>query len=161
MQKLTPFLWFNNQAEEAVNYYVSTFKNSRIGKVTRYGDEAAEVSGRPAGSVMTMAFELEGQKFTALNGGPLFSFSPAISFVVNCQTQEEVDTLWDKLSAGGQQQQCGWLTDKFGVTWQIVPAVLIEMLGDKDAAKAKRVMHAMLQMTKLDINRLKQAYENK
>ncbi len=161
MQKITPFLWFNNQAEEAVNYYVSIFKNSRIGHVTRYGDEAAEVSGRPAGSVMTVEFELEGQKFTALNGGPLFSFSPAISFVVNCQTQEEVDTLWEKLSAGGQPQQCGWLTDKFGVTWQIVPIVLIEMLGDKDAAKAKRVMSAMLQMTKIDIKRLRQAYEGK
>ncbi len=161
MQKITPFLWFNDQAEEAVNYYVSIFKNSKIGSIARYGEEAAEVAGRAKGSVMTIAFQLEGQEFTALNGGPLFNFSPAISFVVNCQTQPEVDALWEKLSAGGEQQQCGWLRDKFGVTWQIVPVALVEMLQDNDAEKSKRVMNAMLQMRKIDINRLKQAYDGK
>ena len=159
MQKITPFLWFDNQAEEAVNYYLSIFKNSKILNVARYGDDAAKVSGRPKGSVMTVSFQLDGQQFVALNGGPVFSFSPAISFVVNCQTQQEVDELWDKLSAGGEQQQCGWLKDKYGVTWQIVPTALGELLGDPDAAKAQRVMQAMLQMTKLDIKGLQQAAE--
>jgi len=157
MQKITPFLWFDTQAEEAVNFYLSIFKNSKIVNVARYGDDGAKVTGRPKGSVMTVAFQLDGQPFVALNGGPVFSFSPAISFVVDCQTQEEVDRLWDKLSAGGEQQQCGWLRDKYGVTWQIVPAVLGELMSGPDAAKSQRVMQAMLQMTKLDINGLKQA----
>jgi len=157
MQKITPFLWFDNQAEEAVNYYISIFRNSKILNVARYGDDGAKVSGRPKGSVMTVSFQLDGQQFVALNGGPVFSFSPAISFVVNCQTQQEVDELWEKLSAGGEQQQCGWLKDKYGVTWQIVPTALGELLGDSDAAKAQRVMQAMLQMNKLDINVLQQA----
>jgi len=157
MQKITPFLWFDNQAEEAVNYYLSIFKNSKILNVARYGDDAAKVSGRPKGSVMTVSFQLDGQQFVALNGGPVFSFSPAISFVVNCQTQQEVDELWEKLSAGGEQQQCGWIKDKYGVTWQIVPTALGELLSNPDAAKAQRVMQAMLQMTKLDINGLQQA----
>lgn len=157
MQKITPFLWFDNQAEEAVNYYLSIFKNSKILNVARYGDDSAKVSGRPKGSVMTVSFQLDGQQFVALNGGPVFSFSPAISFVVNCQTQQEVDELWEKLSTGGEQQQCGWLKDKYGVTWQIVPTALGELLSNPDAAKAQRVMQAMLQMNKLDINVLQQA----
>lgn len=157
MQKITPFLWFDNQAEEAVNFYVSIFRNSKITNVARYGDDAATVSGRPKGSVMTVAFELDGQPFVALNGGPVFTFSPAISFVVDCATQEEVDRLWDQLSAGGEPQQCGWLRDKYGVTWQIVPTVLGKLLSDPDAARAQRVMQAMLQMNKLDIGALKQA----
>jgi len=157
MQKITPFLWFDNQAEEAVNFYVSVFRNSRITNIARYGDDAAKVSGRPQGSVMTVAFELDGQPFVALNGGPVFTFSPAVSFVVDCATQEEVDRLWDRLSAGGEPQQCGWLRDKYGVTWQIVPAVLGKLLSDPDAARAQRVMQAMLQMNKLDIGALKQA----
>lgn len=157
MQKITPFLWFDTQAEEAVNYYVSIFKNSKILNVARYGDDAAKVSGRPKGSVMTVAFQLDGQPFVALNGGPVFSFTPAISFMVDCKTQEEVDHLWDKLSAGGEQQQCGWLRDKYGVTWQIVPSVLGELMGDPDPAKTQRVMQAMLQMTRLDIKALQHA----
>jgi predicted 3-demethylubiquinone-9 3-methyltransferase (glyoxalase superfamily) len=161
MQKITPFLWFDHQAEEAVDYYLSIFKNSKIGKISRYGDEAAEVSGRRKGSVMTVEFELEGQEFVALNGGPLFQFSPAISFLVDCKTQAEVDHLWDKLSAGGQIQQCGWITDKFGVTWQIVPSKLNEMLTDKDPAKANRVMQIMLPMKKLDMAKLQEAYDRK
>jgi predicted 3-demethylubiquinone-9 3-methyltransferase (glyoxalase superfamily) len=157
MQKITPFLWFDTQAEEAVNYYVSIFRNSKIVNVARYGDDAAKVSGRPVGSVMTVAFQLDGQPFVALNGGPVFSFTPAISFMVDCKTQGEVDHLWDKLSAGGEQQQCGWLRDKYGVTWQIVPSVLGELMGDPDPAKTQREMQAMLQMTKLDIKALQQA----
>jgi len=155
MQKITPFLWFNDQAEEAAQYYASIFKNSKILSVTRYGDEGPG----PKGSVMTVEFQLEGQNFTALNGGPEYSFTPAISFYVDCKTQEEVDELWAKLTAGGAEVQCGWLVDKFGVSWQIVPAVLIELLQDKDAAKAGRVMRAMLQMKKIDIQALKKAYE--
>jgi len=158
MQKITPFLWFDTQAEEAVNYYVSIFKNSKIVNVARYGDDAAKVSGRPKGSVMTVAFQLDGQPFVALNGGPVFSFTPAISFMVDCKTQEEVDNLWDKLSAGGEQQQCGWLRDKYGVTWQIVPSTLGELMSDPDPAKSQRVMQAMLQMTKLDIAALRRAH---
>lgn len=158
MQKITPFLWFNDKAEEVVNFYVSIFKNSRVGSIARYGEEGAEVSGRPQGTVMTVTFELEGQEFMALNGGPMFTFSPAISFLVNCATQQEVDELWEKLSAGGERQQCGWLKDKYGVSWQIVPTALGEMLRDKDPEKSKRVMHAMLQMTKIDIQGLKEAY---
>ena len=161
MQQITPFLWFDNQAEEAVRFYTSIFKNSKVGKILRYGEEAAKVSqsGRAAGSVLTMEFEIEGQKFTALNGGPAFKFNESISFVVNCDTQKEVDYFWEKLTAGGgQESQCGWLKDKFGVSWQVVPTVLIEMLGDKDSEKSERVMKAMLQMDKLDIKKLKVAY---
>jgi predicted 3-demethylubiquinone-9 3-methyltransferase (glyoxalase superfamily) len=159
MQKITPFLWFNDQAEAATNFYVSVFKNSKIVSTARYGKAGAEVSGRPEGSVLTIAFQLEGQEFAALNGGPVFTFSPAISFVVNCETQEEIDFLWAKLSADKKSEQCGWLKDKYGVSWQIAPTVLGELLGDKDAAKSEKVMQAMLQMKKLDIAALKQAYE--
>jgi len=159
MQKITPFFWFDHQAEEAVSFYVSIFKNAKVGMVTRYGDESAAVSGRPKGSAMTVAFQLEGQDFVALNGGPVFQFSPAISFVVNCETQAEIDRLWDKLSAGGEIQQCGWLRDRYGVTWQIVPTGLATLLHDKDPEKAKKVMHALLQMKKIDIKALKQAKE--
>lgn len=158
MQKITPFLWFDNQAEEAASFYTSIFKNSRIESVARYGEEGAEVSGQLKGTVMTVEFELEGQKFVALNGGPYFTFSPAISFVVNCETQEEVNGFWEKLSEGGEKQRCGWLRDKYGVSWQIVPAALGKMLQDKDAGKSKRVMKALLQMDKIDIKTLKQAY---
>ena len=159
MQKITPFLWFDNQAEEAAKFYTSVFKNSKVGKITRYGEAAEKAAGRPAGSVMTVEFELEGQKFTALNGGPVFKFNESISFVVNCETQEEVDYLWEKLTAdGGKDVECGWLRDKYGLSWQIVPTVLIEMLQDKDHEKAERVMKAMLQMQKIDIKTLKEAY---
>jgi predicted 3-demethylubiquinone-9 3-methyltransferase (glyoxalase superfamily) len=156
-QKISPFLWFDNQAEEAARFYVSIFKNSKIGHVARYGGAGAEVSGRAQGSVMTVAFELDGQKFTALNGGPQFKFTEAISFVVDCDTQAEVDELWEKLTAGGKQQPCGWLKDKYGVSWQIVPKGLIELLGEPDPKKSERVMQAMLQMKKLDIDRLREA----
>ena len=158
MQKITPCLWFDDKAEEAVNFYVSIFKNSKIGSITRYGEEGAEVSGRPKGTVMTVTFQLDGQEFIALNGGPEFTFSPAISFFVNCKTQEEVDELWKKLSEGGKKEVCGWLKDKYGVSWQIVPTVLGEMLQDKDTEKSERVMKALLQMDKIDIESLKQAY---
>ena len=161
MQKITPCLWFDNQAEEAANFYVSIFKNSKIGNITRYGEEGYEVHKMPAGTVMTVEFQLEGQDFVALNGGPVFKFNEAISFQVYCKTQEEVDDYWEKLSQGGDKnaQQCGWLKDKYGVSWQIVPTVLPKMLQDKDAKKSQRVMKALLQMKKLDIKRLKQAYE--
>ena len=155
MQKIIPFLWFDNNAEEATNFYTSIFKNSKVKNVRRYGEAGP---GKP-GSLMTATFELEGQEFYALNGGPHFKFTPAISFFVNCETQEEIDELWEKLLAGGQAQQCGWLTDKYGVTWQIVPTILGKLLGDKDPRKSKRVMEAMMKMIKLDINGLKQAYE--
>ena len=158
MQKITAFLWFDTQAEEAVKFYISIFKNSRIVDVARYGEAGAEVSGRPKGLVMTVKFQLEGQEFVALNGGPHFKFTEAISFVVNCKTQREVDTFWEKLSTGGKKGQCGWLKDQYGVSWQIVPTVLVELLQDKDAGKSQRVMQAMLQMTKIDIKRLKQAH---
>jgi predicted 3-demethylubiquinone-9 3-methyltransferase (glyoxalase superfamily) len=154
MQKITPFLWFDGKAEEAMNFYVSIFKNSKVGKVTRYGDAGPG----PKGSVMSAIFEIEGQEFYALNGGPHFTFTPAISFFVKCETQQEVDEFWEKLSAGGQKQPCGWLQDKFGVSWQIVPNILGQLLQDKDSAKSTRVMKAMLQMQKLDIARLKEAY---
>ena len=154
MKKITPCLWFDGNAEEAVNFYTSVFKDFKIGEVTRYGDAGPG----PKGSVLTVAFELEGQEFIALNGGPTYQFSPAVSFFVNCDTQEEIDEFWEKLSDDGQTQQCGWLTDKYGVTWQIVPRVLGTMLQDEDAAKSKRVMQAMLKMTKLDIALLRQAY---
>jgi predicted 3-demethylubiquinone-9 3-methyltransferase (glyoxalase superfamily) len=155
-------LWFDNQAEESVKFYTAIFKNSKVGTITRHGESAEKAAGRPAGSVMTVEFELEDQKFTALNGGPVFKFNESISFVANCKTQEEVDYFWEKLTAdGGQEIECGWLKDKFGVSWQIVPTVLIEMLHDKDEAKAERVMKAMLQMHKLDIKTLKDAYAGK
>ena len=159
MQKITPCLWFDDKVEEAVNFYVSTFKNSKVGSIARYGEAGAKVSGRPKGSVMTVTFELEGQEFLALNGGPHFKFSEAISFMVNCETQEKIDEMWEKLSAGGEKGQCGWLKDKYGLSWQIVPPVLGEMLQDKNSAKSERVMKAMLQMHKLDIKTLRQAYE--
>jgi len=155
MQKITPFLWFDNQAEEAMQFYTSIFKNSRVGKVSRYGDAGPG----PKGSVMSATFQLEGQEFMALNGGPHFQFTPAISFFVNCETQAEVDELWEKLSAGGETQQCGWLKDKFGLSWQIIPSALGRMLGDKDAKKSHSVMKAMLQMTKIDVNGLQRAYD--
>jgi predicted 3-demethylubiquinone-9 3-methyltransferase (glyoxalase superfamily) len=161
MQKITPFLWFDDKAEEAVNFYLSIFKNSRIGSITRYAKEAAAASGRPEGTVMTVAFQLHGQEFVALNGGPHFKFSEAISFVVYCETQQEVDEFWEKLSAGGEKSRCGWLKDKYGLSWQIVPTVLVKLMQDKDPEKSKRVMHAMLQMDKIDINRLQQAYDQK
>ena len=155
MQKITPFLWFDGKAEEAMNFYVSIFKNSKIVSVTRYG----EAGPGPKGTVMTAKFELDGQEFVALNGGPQFTFTEAISFVVNCATQQEVDEFWEKLSEGGEKSRCGWLKDKYGLSWQVVPTVLVEMIQDKDAEKSKRVMQAMLQMDKLDINTLKQAYQ--
>ena len=155
MQKITPFLWFNDQAEEAAKFYTSIFKNSKLGTVARFGEGGAG----PVGQVMTASFELEGLEFVALNGGPHFSFTPAISFYVHCETQEEVDEFWEKLSAGGEKDQCGWLKDKFGVSWQIVPNILIELMNDADAEKASRVTQAMLQMTRLDIAALKRAYE--
>jgi len=154
MQKITPFLWFDNNAEEAMKFYTSIFKDSKIKNVSRYG----EAGPGPKGTVMVGTFELQGQEFMALNGGPQFTFSPAISFMVNCETQQEVDELWDKLSEGGRKDRCGWLQDKFGVSWQIVPTILGELIGDKDAEKSKGVMTAMLQMTKLDIEGLKKAW---
>ena len=157
MQKITPFLWFDNQAEEAVNFYVSLFKNSKVGTITRYSEEAAAASGRPKGSVMTATFELEGQEFIALNGGPHFKFTEAVSFVVNCDTQEEIDKFWENLSEGGQKSQCGWLKDRYGLSWQIVPTILDKLM--KDPEKSKRVIAAVMQMTKLDIKTLKQAAE--
>ena len=153
MQKITPFLWFDDQAEEAMNFYTSIFKNSKKGRIARYGDAGPG----PKGTVMSAIFELDGQEFFALNGGPQFTFSPAISFFVTCETQAEVDAYWEKLSAGGQKQRCGWLRDKFGVTWQIVPSILDKLLQDKDTQKSMRVMKAMMQMDKLDIKGLEQA----
>jgi predicted 3-demethylubiquinone-9 3-methyltransferase (glyoxalase superfamily) len=158
MQKITPHLWFDSNAEEAAEFYTSIFKNSKITDIAQYGESAAKVSGRPKGTVMTMTFELEGQPFMALNGGPVFKFSPAISFLVSCETQEELDDLWDKLSAGGEEEQCGWLKDKFGVSWQIAPKGLGQMMQDKDAKKSERVMEALLQMKKIDIQGLRKAY---
>jgi predicted 3-demethylubiquinone-9 3-methyltransferase (glyoxalase superfamily) len=155
MSKITPFLWFNDQAEEAMNFYTGIFKNSQVSSVTRYGSAGPG----PQGQVMSATFQLEGQEFVALNGGPVFTFSPAISFFVHCQTQTEVDNFWEKLSAGGEKGQCGWLKDKFGISWQIVPDILGEMLQDKDQERAARVMKAMLKMTKIDIAGLKKAYE--
>ena len=159
MQKITPFLWFDDKAEEAVNFYVSIFKNARIGNLTRYDEAGEKVSGRPKDSVMTVEFQLDGQEFVALNGGPHFKFTEAVSFVVNCETQAEVDEFWEKLSAGGEEVQCGWLKDKYGLSWQIVPTILTELLKDKDPAKAKRVMEAMLQMKKIDIPTLQRAFD--
>ena len=160
MQKINPFLWFDDQAEEAVNFYTSLFKNSKIGRILRYTEEAAENAGRPVGSVLTIEFEIEGQKFVALNGGPLFTFNESVSFVVNCETQQEVDYFWEKLTAdGGEKSACGWLKDRFGLSWQITPTVLIDMLHDKDPEKAKRIMKTMLQMQKIEIPKLKAAYD--
>ncbi|MGZ8449243.1 MAG: VOC family protein [Candidatus Deferrimicrobiaceae bacterium] len=161
MQKITPFLWFDDKAEEAAKFYVSIFRNSKIVNVARYGEAGAKASGRPKGSVMTVAFELEGQPFVALNGGPIFTFSPAISLVVNCETQKEIDNLWEKLSAGGEKEECGWLKDKYGVSWQIVPSVIGELLSDPDPATSERVMQALLQMKKLDIAGLKKAFDER
>jgi predicted 3-demethylubiquinone-9 3-methyltransferase (glyoxalase superfamily) len=154
MQKITPFLWFDNNAEEAINFYTAIFNNSKTGKIVRYGDAGPG----PKGSVMIAIFELDGQEFTALNGGPHFKFTEAISLVVNCKTQEEVDYFWKKLSEGGEESRCGWLKDKYGLSWQVVPTVLSEMLGDKYPEKAGRVMTAMLQMNKIEIQPLEQAY---
>jgi predicted 3-demethylubiquinone-9 3-methyltransferase (glyoxalase superfamily) len=163
MQKISPCLWFDDKAEEAAKFYTSIFKDSKIGDVTRYGKEGYEIHVREEGTVMTAEFEIEGQKFLALNGGPIFKFNEAISFQVYCETQEEVDYYWEKLSEGGDEkaQQCGWLKDKYGVSWQIVPIILIKMLKDKDSEKSQKVMKAMLQMHKLDIGTLKKAYEEK
>ena len=157
MQKITPFLWFDGQAEEAMNFYISIFKNSKIINVSRYG----EAGPGPKGTVMSATFQLEGQQFMALNGGPHFTFTPAISLFVNCEAQEEVDELWKKLSAGGSEERCGWLKDKFGLSWQIIPAALGKLLGDKDPEKAKRVMMAMLKMNKIDVKKLQEAYDQK
>ena len=154
MQKITPFLWFDGKAEEAANFYVSIFKNSKIGQMSRYGDHGPG----PKGTVMIATFQMDGQEFIALNGGPQFTFSPAISFVVNCESQEEVDDLWEKLSAGGMKRQCGWLQDKFGVSWQIVPAILDRLISDADQTKADRVMAAVMKMKKLDLAELKRAH---
>jgi len=163
MQKISPCLWFDDKAEEAAKFYTSIFKESKIGDVIRYGKEGYEIHGREEGTVMTVEFEIEGQKFLGLNGGPAFKFNEAISFQVYCETQEEVDYYWEKLSEGGDEkaQQCGWLKDKYGVSWQIVPIILIKMLKDKDSEKSQKVMKAMLQMHKLDISTLKKAYEEK
>ena len=161
IQKITPFLWFDSQAEEAVGFYTSIFKNSRTVSVARYGEAGAEASGRPEGTVMTLAFQLEGQDFVALNGGPYFKFTEAISFVVSCESQEEVDYYWQKLSEGADEaaQQCGWLKDKYGVSWQIVPTVLGALLSDPDPEKPGRVMAAMLEMKKLDVATLRRAFD--
>jgi predicted 3-demethylubiquinone-9 3-methyltransferase (glyoxalase superfamily) len=156
MQKITPFLWFDNQAEEAANFYISLFKNSKISSITRYGDAGPG----PKGSVMIVSFQLEGLNFVALNGGPTFKFTPAISLYVDCETQEEVDQLWDKLSQGGRKDRCGWLQDKYGLSWQIIPRALQQLMSDPDPKKSQSVMKAMLQMDKIDIAGLKRAHEN-
>ena len=155
MQKITPFLWFDDKAEEAMNFYVSIFKNSKRGRVSRYG----EAGPGPKGTVMVATFQLEGQEFQALNGGPQYKFTPAISLFVNCDTQQEVDALWEKLLEGGREDQCGWLTDKFGLSWQVIPTLLPKLLSDKDPKKSQSVMKAMLQMKKIDGRRLQQAYD--
>ena len=159
MQKITPFLWFDDKAEEAANFYVSIFKNSKIDGITRCGESGAEASGRAKGTVMTVEFQLDGQELVALNGGPHFKFTEAISLVVNCETQKELDEFWEKLSAGGEKSRCGWLKDKYGLSWQVVPTVLGELFQSGDAEKSERVMKAMLQMDKLDIKTLKEAAE--
>ena len=160
IQKITPCLWFDNQAEKAVAFYTAIFRNSKIVNVSRYGKAGQEVHGKPVGTVMTVAFELDGQAFTALNGGPIFKFNEAISFQVNCETQAEVDYYWEKLSEGGDEkaQQCGWLKDKYGVSWQIVPTILPELIKDPDSERSQRSMAAMLRMKKLDIDELKRSY---
>jgi len=161
LQRITPCLWFDDQAEEAAEFYCATFQNSRIGKVTRYGKEGFEFHGKPAGSAMTVEFELDGQKFTGLNGGPLFNFTEAISFQVHCETQDEVDHYWDRLCEGGDSnaQRCGWLKDKFGVSWQIVPRVLMEIVSGPSSEKSQRAMRAMFQMQKINIDALRRAYD--
>ena len=159
MKNITPFLWFDTQAEEAVKFYVSLIKNSKVIATTRYTEESAAATRMPAGSVMTVDFRLNGQDFMALNGGPQFSFSPAISFMIKCDTQEEIDQLWEKLSEGGEKSVCGWLKDKYGVSWQVVPAILDELMKDQEGVK--RVMRAVLKMTKLDIKKLQQAYDQR
>jgi len=163
IQKITPCLWFDSNAEEAVNFYTSIFKNSKIGNISRYGEAGYEIHGKPPGTILTIEFELNGQVFTALNGGPIFKFNEAISFQVSCESQEEVDYYWGKLSEGGDEkaQQCGWLKDKYGLSWQVVPTVLVELLQDKDPKKSEGVMNALLQMKKIDIKGLKQAYEQR
>jgi predicted 3-demethylubiquinone-9 3-methyltransferase (glyoxalase superfamily) len=157
-RRITPFLWFDDNAEEAATFYVSIFRNSRIGNIAHYGEAGAAASGRPKGSVMTVSFTLDGQEFVALNGGPVFTFSPAISFAVGCETQKEIDELWEKLSEGGEELECGWLKDRYGVAWQIMPAALVEMMSDSDPERSERVMRAMLRMKKLDIAGLEKAY---
>ncbi|HTN42779.1 MAG TPA: VOC family protein [Nitrospiria bacterium] len=159
MQKITPCLWFDNRAEEAVKFYISIFKNSKILKITRYGESGAKVSGQPKGTVMTVSFRLEGQNVLALNGGPIFKFTEAVSFIVNCKTQREIDRYWEKLSEGGKPGPCGWLKDKYGLSWQIVPAGLGELMQAKDPKKSERVMKELLQMTKLEMKKLKQAFD--
>lgn len=161
MQKITPCLWFDDKAEEAAKFYVSIFKNSKLGQVTRYGNSGSQVSGRPKGSVMTVTFEIEGQEFVALNGGPLFKFTEAVSFMVKCETQAEIDEMWSKLSEGGEEGPCGWLKDKYGLSWQIVAPEWDQMLRDKDSEKSERVMAAILQMSKPDMQRVQQAYEGR
>jgi predicted 3-demethylubiquinone-9 3-methyltransferase (glyoxalase superfamily) len=159
--RITPCLWFDNQAEEAVRFYASIFKNSKIGKITRYGKEGFEIHGRPEGSVMTVEFEINGQAFTTLNGGPIFKFNESVSFQVPCETQEEVDYYWEKLTPGGDEkaQQCGWLKDKYGLSWQVFPKVMSELVGDPYSEKSQRAMKAMLQMKKIDLEQLKRAYD--
>lgn len=159
MQTIAPCLWFDDKAEEAAKFYVSVFKHSKLGPITRYGEAGAQVSGRPTGSVMTVTFEIKGQEFVALNGGPLFKFTEAVSFMVKCDTQAEIDEMWGKLSEGGEEGPCGWLKDKYGLSWQIVVAAWDEMLRDTDSAKAERAMAAILQMSKPDLQRVHQAYE--
>ena len=160
IQKITPCLWFDDQAEEAAEFYTAIFSNSKVLNISRYGEAGQEIHGKPAGTVMTVAFELDGQGFTALNGGPMFKFNEAISFQVSCETQQEVDYYWGKLSEGGDEkaQQCGWLKDKYGVSWQIVPHILVKMLNDSDSEKSQRVMEAMLRMKKIEIDELRRAY---
>ncbi len=160
MQKITPFLWFNDKAEEAAHFYSSIFKNANVGKTTHYSEAAANASGRPPGSVMTVAFELDGQEFVALNGGPHFLFNEAVSLVVNCETQAEIDEYWKKLASGGHEGQCGWLKDKYGLSWQIVPAALSKWMDDSGSERSNRVMQAILQMQKLDIQTLQDAYDH-
>ncbi|MFO1463261.1 MAG: VOC family protein [bacterium] len=159
MQKITPCLWFDHQAESAVDFYTSIFKDSKVLKVARYGEAGAKASGQAKGSVMTIEFELAGQRFLALNGGPIFQFSPAVSMMVHCESQAELDWFWDRLAAGGEPQRCGWLKDQFGLSWQIVPTQMGEFMQGEDPQRSARVMQAMLQMQKLDIQALKKAYE--
>lgn len=161
LQRISPCLWFDDQAEEAATFYVSVFKNSKLGSITRYGEAGARVSGRPKGSVMTVEFVIAGQEFLALNGGPLFKFSEAISFMVKCDTQQEIDEMWEKLSEGGEQGQCGWLKDRYGLSWQIVSPVWNDMLRDSGGKRSERVMEAILRMTKPDLKAIQDAYEGR
>lgn len=161
MHKITPCLWFDDKAEEAAKLYVSIFKNSKLGQVTRYGDSGAQISGKPKGSVMTVTFEIEGQEFVALNGGPLFKFTEAVSFMVKCESQQDIDEMWSKLSEGGEEGPCGWLKDKYGLSWQIVVPEWDQMLRDKDSEKSERAMTAILHMSKPDMQRVQQAYEGR